>query len=123
MTDAAATTDSELDSTEDSAPAPATSVRYIIADMGSECSSDPGLMSHYSSIRLDRLLYPFTVFHYSTSCLSPKIQRFLNPRFGTAIRVQPTVTPLYIGDAMSPDVTSDETFPTLPDPANLDWTF
>jgi len=91
--------------------------------MGSELFSDPGLMSHYSGISLDRLSYPYCVYHYRTSCLSRDVLRFLNPRFGTAIRVQPTTTPLLVGDAISPEATCDEAFPILPDLATLDWTF
>lgn len=108
---------------------------YFVADVGSDLDGDAGTVTDYESIRLDRLLYPYTCYHFDLRSLGPDLIKYVRylqgvstgfggpkPAFrgNPVIRTQPTVTNLLAADATTADL-EYSTF--LPAVTELCWDF
>ena len=92
-------------------------------------------MTDYESIRLDRLLYPYTCYHFDIRSLGPAMIKYvryvqgISTEFGgpkpafrgnPAIRTQPSVTSLLAADATSADLDYSSFLPAV---TELCWDF
>ena len=92
-------------------------------------------MSDYESIQLDRLLYPYTCYHFDINSLGPALVKYIRHvqgistdfggpkpvfRGNPAIRTQPSVTSLVASDNTAANL---EYSTMLPAVAELCWDF
>ena len=103
--------------------------------MGSDLDGDQGTMSDYESVRLDRLLYPYTCYHFDINALGSNLVSYVRhvqgvsttfggpkPAFrgNPAIRTQPTVTNLLAAESTAANL---EYSTLLPAVTKLCWDF
>ena len=108
---------------------------HFVADFGSDLDGDAGTMTDYESIHLDRLLYPYTHYHFNIHSLGPDLVKYVRyiqgiptgfggpkPAFrgNPAIRTQPSVTNLLIAESTAANL---EYSTLLPAVADLCWDF
>lgn len=108
---------------------------YFIADVGSDLDNDSGTVTDYESIRLDRLLYPYTCYHFDMRSLGPDLLKFVRhvqgvphgfggpkPAFrgDPVFRTQPSITNLLAVDSTAAGL-EYSTF--LPAVTELCWDF
>lgn len=108
---------------------------FVIADIGSDLDGDFGTMTDYESVRLDRLQYPYTYYHFDIKSLGLDLMNYVRyvqgiptgfggpkPAFrgNPAIRTQPSVTNLLAAE----DTVTNLNYSTmLPAVAKLCWDF
>ena len=108
---------------------------HVIVDAGSELDGDAGTLTDYESIRLDRLLYPYTCYHFNINSLGSTLLKYvryvqgiptgfggLAPAFrgNPDIRTQPSVTNLLAAESTAVNL---EYSTLLPAVADLCWDF
>lgn len=98
----------------------------MIADVGSALENDPGTMTSYNSMLLDRKEYLYNCYHFSAKSLGPVLLKTVldsaHPRSAfarpAAVRVQPTITNLLADEDSSTDYST-----LLPPVTELNWDF
>ena len=110
-------------------------IDHVIADVGSDLDNDAGTMTDYESIRLDRLQYPYTCYHFNIHSLGSDLVKYvryvqgiptgfggLQPAFrgNPAIRTQPSVTNLLAAESTAANL---EYSTLLPAVTELCWDF
>ena len=92
-------------------------------------------MTDYTSVKLDRRLYPYVCYHFDLKALGPDLMRYVRyvqgiatgfggptPAFrgNPAIRTQPSVTNLLTADSTAADLDYSTCLPAV---TVLDWDF